>query len=160
MQSMLGWFKERVLGKASHRKVKPQLITSSSSFSNISEGKKVTYKLLWWTGWCPSKISSSDDTDFYAFPHLVTSFRSWMGHTGRANKHDSRVLLGTVQASRAISYPPCGFAFVYSLLLFITQSHNKGTSERRSGCGNILKNELKSPSLANKLQVPQSSLLP
>lgn len=92
MWDVLGWFKERMLGKASHRKLQPQqLITSCSSFPNISEGKKVTYKLLWWAGWWPSRTSSSDDADFHAFPHLVTSFRSWMGQTGRANKHNSHL---------------------------------------------------------------------
>lgn len=71
---------------------------------------------------------SSEDAHFYAFPHLVTSFKSWMGQTGRSNKHDSHLaltLLGNVQASRGISHPPCGFALTCSVLLPTTQSHNR-----------------------------------
>lgn len=69
---------------------------------------------------------TSEDADFYAFPHLVTSFKSWMGQTGRSNKHDSHLaltLLSNVQASRAISHPSCGLALTCSVFLPTTQSH-------------------------------------
>lgn len=75
----------------------------------------------------------------------------WGRQAGRTSMTVICALLGTVQASRAISHPPCEFALVYCLLLSITQSHNKGTSEGSPDCGNILKNVLKSPSLANKM---------
>lgn len=86
-----------------------------------------------------------------------------MGQTGRPDKRNSHLaltLLGTVQASRAISHPPRGFALVCSVLLPITQIHNKETSEGCPDCGNIPTDVLESPSLTNKLQVPHSSLLP
>lgn len=71
----------------------------------------------------------------------------WGRQAGQTSTTVICALLGTVQASWTISHPPCGFALVYSLLLSITQSHNKGTSERCPDCGNILKSVLKSPSL-------------
>lgn len=83
----------------------------------------------------------------------------WGRQAGQTNTTVICALLGTAQASRIIFHPPCGFALVCSLLLSITQSYNKETSERCPDCRNILKNVLKGQQASGTTQL-SSALAP
>lgn len=81
---------------------------------------------------------TSEEASVSACLCFVTSFRSWMGQTGRTDRHYSHLastLLGTVRVLRAISHRPQGFSCHFSVFFPTTKSHNKDTwEEHLDGC--------------------------
>lgn len=100
---------------------------------------------------------TSEEASVSACLCFETSFRSWMGQTGRTDKrysHLALTLMGTVRAPRDISHLSQGFSWHFSVFLPTTQSHNKETWEEHLDCGNIPMDVLEGLCLATSLQVP------